>query len=81
MRLAHLGTRPLDSKWSMSLPGVATRKSQRCELMRLRSDLMLVPPNTTCDWRLWNLSTLIASSLICDASSRVGEIIRHETSP
>ena len=51
-------------KWSMSRPGVATRKSHALLFMRLRSLLMFVPPNTTCALKLWNVSNDLASSWI-----------------
>mmetsp|Transcript_12513 Transcript_12513/g.50268 ORF Transcript_12513/g.50268 Transcript_12513/m.50268 type:complete len:217 (+) Transcript_12513:579-1229(+) len=81
LRFWHLGWSPDVSKWSMRRPGVATRKSHRCEFILPRSDLMFVPPNTTCDLSAWNLSSLSDSSWICDASSRVGESTSTETSP
>ena len=65
----------------MSRPGVATRKSHAWLFILLRSELMFVPPNTTCAFRLWNVNSDLASSWIWLASSRVGESTRHETAP
>ena len=78
---AHRGARLLVWKWSMSRPGVATRKSHAWLFILLRSELMFVPPNTTCAFRLWNVNSDLASSWIWLASSRVGESTRHETAP
>ena len=77
LRFWHLDGSPDVSKWSMRRPGVAIRKSHRCEFILERSDLMFVPPNTTCDLSWWNLSSLSDSSWICDASSRVGGEDEH----
>mmetsp|Transcript_7803 Transcript_7803/g.12174 ORF Transcript_7803/g.12174 Transcript_7803/m.12174 type:complete len:222 (-) Transcript_7803:251-916(-) len=69
------------SRWSSSRPGVATRMSGVRRLKLDTSLVIFVPPNTTCNPRSWNFSSCLASSAICWASSRVGEMTSAETRP
>mmetsp|Transcript_22289 Transcript_22289/g.46805 ORF Transcript_22289/g.46805 Transcript_22289/m.46805 type:complete len:239 (-) Transcript_22289:255-971(-) len=67
--------RPLFSRWSLRRPGVATRMSGGWRKPS-RSRPGLVPPTMHCTRTPgWSLQSWLASSSICCASSRVGEMM------
>mmetsp|Transcript_12118 Transcript_12118/g.18640 ORF Transcript_12118/g.18640 Transcript_12118/m.18640 type:complete len:201 (-) Transcript_12118:251-853(-) len=69
------------SSSASSRPGVATTMSGVRRRRAAASLDIFVPPTTVCSPRSWNFSSCLASSAICWASSRVGEMTSAETRP